>query len=73
MKNDAFFKKCALYGDVGFGEAYVDGDWDTDDVTKVIEWMILNVSDANEGAIRLYHDMGYRDYDRAMLKRLTRS
>lgn len=38
-----------------------------------IERMILNVSDANEGAIRLYHDMGYRDYDRAMLKRLTRS
>ena len=33
--------------------------------------MILNVSEANEGAIRLYHDLGYRDYDRAMLKRLT--
>ena len=38
-----------------------------------IERMILNVSEANEGAIRLYHDMGYRDYDRAMLKRLTRT
>jgi GNAT superfamily N-acetyltransferase len=37
-----------------------------------IERMILNVSEANEGAIRLYHDLGYRDYDRAMLKRLTR-
>jgi GNAT superfamily N-acetyltransferase len=36
-----------------------------------IERMILNVSEANVGAIRLYHDMGYRDYDRAMLKRLT--
>jgi GNAT superfamily N-acetyltransferase len=36
-----------------------------------IERMILNVSEANEGAIRLYHDLGYRDYDRAMLKRLT--
>ena len=38
-----------------------------------IERMILNVSEANEGAIRLYHDLGYRDYDRAMLKRLTRT
>jgi GNAT superfamily N-acetyltransferase len=38
-----------------------------------IERMILNVSEANAGAIRLYHDMGYRDYDRAMLKRLTES
>jgi GNAT superfamily N-acetyltransferase len=36
-----------------------------------IERMILNVSEANDGAIRLYHSMGYRDYDRAMLKRLT--
>jgi GNAT superfamily N-acetyltransferase len=38
-----------------------------------IERMILNVSEANDGAIRLYHDLGYRDYDRAMLKRLTRA
>ena len=37
-----------------------------------IERMILNVSTANEGAIRLYHSMGYRDFDRAMLKRLSR-
>ncbi|HEX5014904.1 MAG TPA: GNAT family N-acetyltransferase [Candidatus Limnocylindrales bacterium] len=35
-----------------------------------IERMILTVSEANEGAIRLYHAMGYRDYDRTMLKRL---
>jgi GNAT superfamily N-acetyltransferase len=35
-----------------------------------IERMILNVSEANLGAIRLYHELGYRDYDRAMLKRL---
>ncbi len=38
-----YFTKCLLYGDVGFGESYVDGDWDTSDITKVIEWMILNV------------------------------
>ena len=33
---------------------------------------MLNVSEANEGAIRLYRDLGYRDYDRAMLKPLYR-
>ena len=38
-----FFKKIVLYGDIGFGEAYVDGYWDTDDITNVISWMILNV------------------------------
>jgi len=37
-----------------------------------VERMILNVSEANEGAIRLYHALGYRDYDRAMLKPLAR-
>ena len=41
--NKDFFRKCALFGDIGFGEAYVDGDWETDDITKVISWMILNV------------------------------
>ena len=38
-----FFSKCVHYGDVGFGEAFVDGDWDTEDITGVISWMILNV------------------------------
>lgn len=38
-----FFKKCFWSGDVGFGEAYVQGDWDTTDITRVIEWMIDNV------------------------------
>jgi len=35
-----------------------------------IERMILTVSTENEGAIRLYHAMGYRDFDLVMLKRL---
>ncbi len=41
--NNDFFKKCVLFGDVGFGESYVDGDWETDDIARVIEWMIANV------------------------------
>ena len=41
--NEGFFKRCVLFGDVGFGEAFVDGDWDTDDITQVISWFILNV------------------------------
>ncbi len=38
-----------------------------------VERMVLNVSEANEGAIRLYHELGYRDFDRAMLKSLDGS
>ncbi len=36
-----------------------------------IERIILNVSESNEGAIRLYHALGYLDYDRAMRKDLA--
>jgi cyclopropane-fatty-acyl-phospholipid synthase len=44
--NRGFFKRCVLFGDVGFGEAYVDGDWETEDITRVIAWFILNVDNA---------------------------
>jgi cyclopropane-fatty-acyl-phospholipid synthase len=43
VNNKSFYKKCALYGDVGFGEAYCDGDWDSSDLTRVIRWVIQNV------------------------------
>lgn len=41
--NPHFYKRIVLFGDIGFGEAYVDGDWETDSITNVISWMILNV------------------------------
>lgn len=52
VSSEAFFRKCALHADVGFGEAYVDGDWDSDDVTAVVAWLIDNfarTSQAPEG------------------------
>jgi cyclopropane-fatty-acyl-phospholipid synthase len=38
-----FFKRCVLFGDVGFGESYVDGDWETENLERVIAWAILNI------------------------------
>src|SRR5689334_11991320 len=46
IKDPYFFKRCVLFGDIGFGEAYVDGDWDTDNITNVIKWFLLNVENA---------------------------
>jgi cyclopropane-fatty-acyl-phospholipid synthase len=46
IKHPDFFKKCVLYGDIGFGESYVDGDWDTDSITNVIKWFLLNIENA---------------------------
>lgn len=43
VRDARLFKKCFWHGDVGFGESYVDGDWDTPEITAVIEWMIRNV------------------------------
>ncbi|MEP6735851.1 MAG: hypothetical protein ABJA70_10055, partial [Chryseolinea sp.] len=41
-----FFKRCVMYGDIGFGETYVDGLWDTPNITKVISWFLFNVDKA---------------------------
>ena len=38
-----FFKRCAYYGNIGMGEAYTDGLWDTPDIRAVISWFILNM------------------------------
>jgi cyclopropane-fatty-acyl-phospholipid synthase len=46
VRNPAFFTKCLLYGDVGFGESYVDGDWDTPSIRDVIAWAILNTKNS---------------------------
>lgn len=46
INNDSFFKRCVLYGDIGFGEAYMDGEWETDNITSVISWFLLNVDNA---------------------------
>ncbi len=43
IHRDEFYRKCALYGNVGLGESFVDGDWDTPDIRAVIEWFIVNL------------------------------
>jgi len=42
IRNPRFFKRCMLFGDVGFGESYVEGEWDTPDIERVISWFLLN-------------------------------
>ena len=46
INSDEFYKRIILFGDIGFGEAYVDGVWDTDNITNVIKWVLLNVENA---------------------------
>jgi cyclopropane-fatty-acyl-phospholipid synthase len=42
VRRPDFFRKCVLAGDIGFAESYLDGDWESPDLTAVIGWFILN-------------------------------
>ena len=45
IKNPEAFKRAVWYGDIGFGEGYMLGWWDSSNVTNVIKWMISNMED----------------------------
>jgi cyclopropane-fatty-acyl-phospholipid synthase len=47
--DENFFKRAVIAGDIGFGESYVAGEWETDSVTAVITFMIANLE--NNAAI----------------------
>ncbi len=46
VRRAVFFKKCVLHGDIGFAESYLDGDWDTPELTAVVAWFIHNFDQA---------------------------
>ena len=46
VRREAFFAKCVWSGDIGFAESYIDGDWETPDLTAVIAHFVRNVDDA---------------------------
>jgi len=46
INDNEFYKRLILFGDIGFGEAYVDGLWDTDNITNVVKWVLLNIESA---------------------------
>jgi cyclopropane-fatty-acyl-phospholipid synthase len=46
VRREAFFRKCFWAGDIGFAESYIDGDWDTPDLTALIAHFIRNLENA---------------------------
>lgn len=46
VHEERFFKRTVLFGDIGFGEAFMDGDWSSPDVSQVIAFFVANVEDA---------------------------
>ncbi len=42
INDKVFFRKCVLFGEIGFGEAYTDKDWSSDDLPGVLNWFFWN-------------------------------
>jgi len=42
IHSEDFFKRCVLFADIGFAEAYIDGQWTTSNLTKIVRWAIQN-------------------------------
>jgi len=43
VRREAFFKRCVWSGDIGFAESYIDGDWETSDLTATLAFFIRNL------------------------------
>lgn len=42
VHDERFFKRVALKGDIGLGESYIDGDWDSSDPAALLGWFLKN-------------------------------
>jgi len=49
VHNDRFFLRALLAGDVGIGEAYMDGDWSTPDLVAVVRLAVRNLDQLENG------------------------
>lgn len=48
IRKENFFKRCVLFGSIGFAESYMAGEWESPDLTRVIAWFILNSGDSSD-------------------------
>ena len=44
-----FFSRVVMGGDIGFGEAFMEDEWDSDDVTAVVRFFIRNRDTVRDG------------------------
>lgn len=52
VKNYDLFLNSILHGDIGFGESYVDGHWETDNLVNVLKFFSKNLETANDRKIK---------------------
>ena len=54
-----FFRRCFYYGDIGLAEAYMAGDWITEDLAEVVSWFILNAEGMTSQSIIRRHILNW--------------
>jgi cyclopropane-fatty-acyl-phospholipid synthase len=42
VRDENFYRRCVLFGPIGFAESYLTGEWETSDLTRTLAWFILN-------------------------------
>ena len=76
VKREQFFKRCVLYGHIGFAESYMDGDWESEDIASVIALFLLNVTDCpimegSKNHSRAFNVFGFVNQVQHMLRKNT--
>lgn len=51
VRDEGFFRRCVLSGDIGLAESFMAGEWDSPDLAEVVSWFILNDGAKKPGAL----------------------
>lgn len=71
VHDDRFFTRTVLGGEIGLGESYVDGEWDSTDLTRLFEVFIANRHHLSDGDFLSSAVLRFRDRVRHLLRANT--
>ena len=78
LKDSRFFKRLALYGDIGFAESYMDGDFECDDLNKLIQIALVNskaleVKSEDEKSVSFYNVLPWFNRIKHLLRKNSKT
>ena len=71
INDHRFFSRVVLNGDIGFGEAFMEDEWDSDDVTAVVQFFIRNRDTVRDGRFQTTVVSGMLEWLRYLAQRNT--
>ena len=71
IRDNRFFSRIVLGGDIGLGESYTDGEWDSTDVARLFELFIVNRHHLVDGDFLSAALSRFRDRIRHLLRSNT--